>query len=216
MVDIQATVGVTGGCNNGCPNPTVTLVSVKNSELDDANGGGDGQTTGDILNASPGSADFAFNLRAERTGNGPGRTYEVVYQVIDCQGNSSLGRATVLVPHDQATITDPLQLQLEPGDSPDGAHISWGAVAGAEGYDLVSGNLANLTRDGQRIVAGTVRVLATGPSLSFDEGQGGARPAPGEVFFYLGQYRAGQQKSGWGTASAPLPRILLDCEGGCP
>ncbi|MCP4594165.1 MAG: hypothetical protein GY842_25835 [bacterium] len=53
-----------------------------------APGRGDGATTNDIQNADLGTDDREVRLRAERTGDGPGRIYTLTYQATDHVGNS--------------------------------------------------------------------------------------------------------------------------------
>ena len=78
------------------PNPAVELVSVTSSEPDD--GPGDGHTTGDIRGAHIGTDDRSFQLRAERSGSGPGRAYTVIYRATDASGNAAIASAIVFVP----------------------------------------------------------------------------------------------------------------------
>jgi hypothetical protein len=93
LVTIHATVTVTDDYD---ATPAVELVSVTSSEPDD--GPGDGNTVGDIAGADIGTDDRSFQLRAERSGSGPGRTYTVVYRATDASGNAALASATVFVP----------------------------------------------------------------------------------------------------------------------
>jgi hypothetical protein len=95
MREIAASIDATDLCST----PEVTLLSVTSSEPDDAPGGGDGHTTGDIQGVEPGTADSSFLLRAERSGNGAGRTYTVTYAATDGSGNGRSATATVTVPH---------------------------------------------------------------------------------------------------------------------
>ena len=88
-VDVNAFVGAS---DNFDSSPVVELVSVLSSEPD--NGSDDGNTVNDIIIID----ETTFQLRAERSGTGPGRTYTVVYQATDSCGNSTLGAATALVP----------------------------------------------------------------------------------------------------------------------
>ena len=94
-VTVQATVMASDDTD---PNPTVTLVSVISSELD--NGVDDGNTTDDIVINPPSDHAYAdtFQLRAERSGVGTGRTYTVTYSATDTSGNSTTRSATVTVP----------------------------------------------------------------------------------------------------------------------
>jgi HYR domain len=77
---------------------TVRLVSVTSSEPDDAPGGGDGSTTGDIRGAEFGTPDALILLRAERDAGSPGRTYTITYTAIDASGNTTSRLAVVTVP----------------------------------------------------------------------------------------------------------------------
>jgi hypothetical protein len=94
MVDITATVRVTDDC---CPRPTFKLVSIWSNEPD--NGLGDGNTIGDIKEATFGRPDVAFQLRAERSGTGTGRIYSIIYAAEDCSGNVAYDTVQVSVPH---------------------------------------------------------------------------------------------------------------------
>lgn len=76
--------------------PDATLsVSVTSSEPD--NGLGDGDTPNDIQQLNPNE----FNLRAERAGGGPGRTYTLTYTATRACGTSATGVAQVFVPANQ-------------------------------------------------------------------------------------------------------------------
>lgn len=98
MVDITATVEVSDICDSS---PTVVLTSVVSDEPDDAKGNGDGKTVDDIQGADTGFKDYVFQLRAERAGNGDGRTYTITYTATDASGNSASTSVTVIVPHDK-------------------------------------------------------------------------------------------------------------------
>ncbi len=89
MVRFFPVVTVSDACD---PSPTVTL-KVTSSEPDD--GTGDGNTSGDIVIHSPTDVE----LRAERSGNGPGRTYTLVWTATDDSGNFKNFTAVVTVPH---------------------------------------------------------------------------------------------------------------------
>jgi endo-1,4-beta-xylanase len=94
LVTVTATVEAIDGCD---PSPAVRLVSIVSNEPD--NGTGDGNTAGDIQGAALGTADFAFELRGERSGPGSGRSYTVTYEAEDASGNTTLAQAIVSVPH---------------------------------------------------------------------------------------------------------------------
>ena len=94
--DISATVNVTDTCD---ANPTFALTSIISNEPD--NGKGDGNTTGDIAEATVGTADIEFKLRAERDGRNSGREYTTTYTGSDGSGNESSTSTTVSVPHNK-------------------------------------------------------------------------------------------------------------------
>ena len=80
-------VAVTPHWLTSCPtDPVIVLVSVTSSEPDDAPGNADGSTVNDIQGASPGTADFNFQVRAEAVKNGPGRTYTATYEATFASG----------------------------------------------------------------------------------------------------------------------------------
>ena len=95
MVSIHATVGVSDACGSA----GATLVSVFSDEPDDSPGSVDGSTLMDIQEASPGTPDFDFKLRAERSDMEDGRVYMVTYRAIDTAGNPSTNVAFVNVPY---------------------------------------------------------------------------------------------------------------------
>lgn len=98
-VDITASVTTSGSCGS----LTVQLVSVTSNEAD--NGLGDGDTPNDIDGATTGTADYAFRVRAERSGLGTGRIYTATYQVTDALGNTATASATISVPLSQGKST---------------------------------------------------------------------------------------------------------------
>jgi len=86
--------------NDACDVSAVArLLSVSASEPDDAPGDKDGRTTGDIAGVEAGTPDAVILLRAERSGGGSGRTYEMTYRARDASGNQTTALATVRVPH---------------------------------------------------------------------------------------------------------------------
>jgi hypothetical protein len=98
--DISLSALVSDLCD---PRPLVRLIGAASSEPDDAPGGGDGRTTGDIV--PPGSADPSspLRLRAERAADGPGRAYTVRIEAVDASGNAAAEAAAVCVPHDRSS-----------------------------------------------------------------------------------------------------------------
>jgi hypothetical protein len=97
LVPISVDVQVDGAASAG----GFTLASVTSNEPDDAPGGGDGNTTGDIQAFDLGTTDTAGFLRAEREGSGSGRVYTLTYVGHDRAGNERTCTATVSVPHDR-------------------------------------------------------------------------------------------------------------------
>jgi hypothetical protein len=47
------------------------------------------------------TGDFAFQLRAERSGTGSGRVYTITYKATDASGNYATGSVTIEVPHNK-------------------------------------------------------------------------------------------------------------------
>ena len=97
-------VGATVVAADNCPGVTFALTAATSDEPDDAQGGGDGHTTGDIQGALLGTADTAFSLRAERQGGGDGRVYTAVYTATDGSGNEAEASDEVIVPKSAAQI----------------------------------------------------------------------------------------------------------------
>lgn len=95
LVDIVAEVTVT----DNCPNPSFVLTSITSNEPE--NTLGDGDTSPDIVGASTGTADTAFQLRSERMGPGSGRVYTILYTASDNCGNTAQAAVEVHVGHDQ-------------------------------------------------------------------------------------------------------------------
>jgi PKD repeat protein len=91
-VEVKANVTAYDICD---PSPTITLVSITSNEPD--NSIGDGNTVNDIVIVE----DFTFNLNAERSGLGCGRSYTIIYEATDMSGNSAMATVTVEVPHNQ-------------------------------------------------------------------------------------------------------------------
>jgi len=87
---------------SGADDFDVVLVDVKSNEAD--NGTGDGDTRDDIQGADIGTDDRVVRLRAERSGNGRGRVYTLIYRVSDGSGNETQAEAKVYVPHDASDL----------------------------------------------------------------------------------------------------------------
>ena len=95
MVNVRANVEAFDFCSA----VTLALTSVTSNEPE--NSQGDGNTAPDIMGVSPGTEDFMFQVRAERSGTGTGRIYTATYSATDLSGNESQGTAEVKVPHDR-------------------------------------------------------------------------------------------------------------------
>jgi VCBS repeat protein len=96
LVIVHATV-VAEDAND--PAPQVTLISITSDEPDDGTSSED--VPHDIQDAEVGTADYDFELRAERAEEGDGRTYTVCYEARDASGNSRRVCDVVNVPHDR-------------------------------------------------------------------------------------------------------------------
>jgi hypothetical protein len=93
FVPVQVSVSATDTCD---PNPTCVVASVASSEPV-TGGGGCGNTSPDFVITGPLSVD----LRAERCGTGPGRTYTLTVNCTDHSNNGSQKATAVTVPHDR-------------------------------------------------------------------------------------------------------------------
>ena len=106
LVPIAASITTSDLCD---PSPKVSLDSITSNQPD--SGLDKSDVPGDIQNATFGTDDRAFLVRAERAGipaNGLtdaqiklGRTYTVTYSVTDRSGNSTRVSGTVTVPYSQ-------------------------------------------------------------------------------------------------------------------
>jgi hypothetical protein len=214
MIPIQTTWQVIDACD---PTVTTVLTSATSSESDDAPGNGDGNTTGDVQDASVGTPDSSILLRAERSGSGPGRVYTLAYAATDASGNTASAVDFVGVPHDTGMGPEPVLINLEGVGTSGIARIFWNSVPGADTYDLIQGDLDKVTVRNGVLWLGPVRMLASGTKkTSYTEEAAGQLPEKGKVFFYLLQYQDGMQASGWGTESAPWPEQPTSCTVGCP
>jgi subtilisin family serine protease len=200
------------------PSVRVTLVSTTSSEADDAPGNADGANANDIQGSDPGAADTDLLLRAEREGKGSGRVYTLTYRATDASGNQAPGLATVTVPHDQGHGPEPLLMRLAPGATASAAmRIDWPAVSGATGYNVIRGSLSSIHVVDGVLKLGAVHVLARGTTdTSVIEATPGPAPAVGQGFFYLIEQVTSIGAVGYGTESAPWPRVPESCDGGCP
>jgi len=201
LVPVEAMVTASDTCGSA----SVVLASVSSSEPDNAPDPGDGNTDGDIDEIEPGTPDFMFLLRAERTGGGDGRIYTITYMALDEFENAVEAVATVAVPHDQNGSVDPIAVVAS--NSETGTVLEWSAVPGAASYNVIRGRLARLHDRSSQIHLGPVNCIEAG---SFDTDTFGwedsESPDPGEVWFYLVEY-VDDDRSGYGTETASKPRI---------
>ena len=93
----QCVTSISDNCNNSLSMSDVVITQVSSDEPEDAQGGGDGSTTNDIVITSCSSV----KLRAERQGSGNGRVYRIHLQVSDGNGNSTTATCQVHVPKSQ-------------------------------------------------------------------------------------------------------------------
>lgn len=92
MVTVKVTVTVS---DNVDPNPVVKLVSITCDDACDP--------SSDVAGATLDTDDRQFQLRAERSGGGTGRSYTITYSAKDATGNTTTKATMVRVPHDQGT-----------------------------------------------------------------------------------------------------------------
>jgi hypothetical protein len=211
MVPVSVTWDATDACAGSI---AVAMTAVSSSEPDDAAGMDDGATTGDIAGVAIGTTGAGLRLRGERDAGGPGRAYTLHYLARDAAGNTTTAIAVVTVPHDAAGGPEPLLMQVEQVSG--GVQLSWAAVAGAIGYDVIRGDLQSIQAIDSVTSLGSVSVLARGAPDTALLDASGVDPSVGQGFFYLIEQRTARGGSGYGTESAPRPRVPSACGGGCP
>jgi len=205
MHDINTTVTATDACGSA----SVVLESITSNEPD--NGIDDGNTVNDIQGADVGTADFAFSLRAERSGEGSGRIYTITYVATDGAGNSASDVAFVTVDHDQGGLTEPVIMTLE--SSPAGTRLAWTQATNALSYRVVRGNVIELGESEDYFSLGdTLCIEADSQDTSTVGFEDATVPAPGRAFFYVIEYK-GIPAGDYGTETAAKPRMpeLLTC-----
>ncbi|WP_238540597.1 pectinesterase family protein [Paenibacillus mucilaginosus] len=94
MVSVHASVYAS---DEGTGVASIRLLSITSSEPE--NDQGDGNTAVDIQGAEYGTADYDFELRAERSGPGSGRIYTITYEAVDFAGNRTQASTTVTILH---------------------------------------------------------------------------------------------------------------------
>lgn len=117
MVPVTLVIAATDDCADPGEILPIT-VRVSSSEPDDAQGNGDGSTSGDVggldgysapvdvtdsfdYDAGTGLWTGTILLRAERAGAGVGRKYTLDVEAFDSRGNAATSSCCVVVPHDQ-------------------------------------------------------------------------------------------------------------------
>ena len=206
MVAVNATPSA-----STCAPPLYTLLAVTSSEPDDAPGGSDGKTTGDIQDASPGQPDFSIELRAERDAGGPGRVYQLTYRASNAAGELTAS-VQILVPHDLRHQTDPIALGVT--QTPAGTLLEWDEIAGGVHYNVIRGDLAGLEIVDNGVTVQSPECLASRLTIPRTAGhEDTVVPEPGQIIFYLAEYDDGAP-TGYGAPEALLP--LLVPSGICP
>lgn len=207
LVDVTATLQITGACG-----PTsVTLESVTSDEPDDAPGGADGNTANDVQDASMGTDDRAFRLRAERAHGDSmeSRTYTATYRIEELGAGSVVASGTVVVPMFQNGVVDPIFVRLT--ETASGTQVDWTPAEGAQAYNVIQGRLQDLASTADAYALGTVQCIE---HASLDLNTAGfehaALPLPGEAFFYAVEY----DDVTYGAESAAKPRVVV--AGDCP
>ena len=197
--------------DDDCGEPAIMLESIVSSEPDDAAGLDDGNTRDDIADAVYGTDDRAFLLRAERDGRGEGRTYTVTYRALDASGKDARAVATVIVPHDRAGVTEPVEISLT--QTANGTVVDWGPVPGALSYSVVRGTMSTVRPNNAETNLGRAVCLEAGSiDLTTAGREDAEQPIAGDCFFYLVGYNDGWVSS-YGEASAVKPRTVAS--GGC-
>ena len=141
--------------------------------------------------------------------------YVVRVRSTDASLNSAVAIATVVVPHDLGHGPEPLLLMLDriPGSA--GIRIDWPGLEPGAAYDVLSGDLSAWRVEDRTLRLGSMRVLARG-TTSTSLVDNAAAPPPGRATVYLIQAHAAGVVTGYGTESAPWPRLPAACDGGCP
>ena len=108
-------------------------------------------------------------------------------------------------------------MRLEPDGAPGMVRLIWPATPEATGYDVIAGELSQVRVVNHQLSLGTVGVLARGTTgTSLSEGATGRIPATNSALIYFIQPRTDRGGTGFGTESAPWPRLPDVCDGGCP
>src|SRR2546428_14063327 len=96
-----------------------------------------------------------------RMPHGPGRVYALAYAARDASGNTASAQGIVTVPLDEGTGPEPVMMNVE-GDGATGmAHLYWNAVIAAQMYDVIQGDLGQVTESNGEISLGPAHVLGS-------------------------------------------------------
>jgi len=205
-------IGASVEASDACSAPTIVLSSIVSSEPEDATGPSDGSTLADVPLVSGSTADFSFQLRAERDGDGAGRTYTVTYTAVDSSAHAASAWASVTVPHDLSIGIEPITISAHEGSQ--GTLVTWSQVPGAISYQLVKGVLSNVRETHDQISLGTLTCLQPRSTATDNTGHEDTEiPALGETYFYLVSYNDGEESS-YGSATVSKPRTATSgrCE----
>jgi hypothetical protein len=123
MVPVHVTAASRDDCDEA---PAITLDSIVSSDRD--------PDQDDIRGAAIGTADFDFELRAERKGKDSARTYTICYGARDAAGNDVRRCVMVHVQHDLRAGAGGIQVSLE---APDQASTFDAGLAASPGRGLV-------------------------------------------------------------------------------
>jgi hypothetical protein len=139
----------------------------------------------------------------------------MIYRASDGSGNATNASSVVTAPHDMRDVAvEPLNLLLSGRDS---TTIIWGPVEGAQRYDVIRGDLANLRVIGSNIDLGEVVCLDHATTSTTTAGhEDTAIPAAGHAFFYAVQYFDGIENSSYGSESTGEARVVQPGNGDCP
>ena len=135
-----------------------------------------------------------------------------VYTALDAAGNGASEAGFVVVPHDQGGVVDPIEVAVNQNEA--GAVLGWGAVPGAQTYDVIRGDLGQIEETPVVINLGSVTCIEDNSADVNTVGwEDPAIPSSGEGFFYLVEYFDGTTSS-YGTESASKPRApgAGDCD----
>ena len=202
ILDVVASVSASDLCSSAF----IVLQAVTSSEPDDALGAGDGSTVDDIQGAEAESMDVKFQLRAERSGLGNGRTYFATYRAMDASGNATIATALAIVPHSIDGVSEPLPILAFNNDA--GTVVQWPDVAGAQFYSVVRGKVQNIHERAGSYHLGTLTCIASVTTETSTAGSEDPEVPPlGEAFFYLFRIRWGTERDGYGRARNGLERI---------